>query len=34
MTSKLLRNCLTVADCLMQQQDISSQLSQVCTMTS
>jgi len=34
MTSKLIRNYLTVAECLMQEQDISSQLSQVCTTTS
>jgi len=34
MTSKLIRNYLTVAECLMQEQYISFQLSQVCTMTS
>jgi len=34
MTSKLIRNYLTVGERLMQEQDISSQLSQVCTMTS
>jgi len=34
MTSKLIHNYLTVAECLMQEQDISSQLSQVWTMTS
>jgi len=34
MTSKSIRNYLTVAECLMQEQDIGSQLSQVCTMTS
>jgi len=34
MTSKLICNYLTVAECLMQEQDNSSQLSQVCTMTS
>jgi len=33
MTSKLIRNYLTVAEYLMQEQGISSQLSQVCTMT-
>ena len=34
MTSKLIRSYLTVTECLMQEQDISSQLSQVCAMTS
>jgi len=29
MSSKLIRNYLTVAECLMQEQDISSHLSQV-----
>jgi len=34
MTSKLIRNYLTVAERLMQEQDVSSQLRQVCTTTS
>jgi len=34
MASKLIRNYLTVVECLMQEQDISSQLGQVCAMTS
>jgi len=34
MTSELIRNYLTVAECLMQEQDVNSQLSQVCTITS
>jgi len=34
MTSKLIHNYLTVAESLMQEQDISSQLSQVYTTTS
>jgi len=34
MTSKLIHNYLTVAGRLTQEQDISSQLSQVCTTTS
>jgi len=33
MTSKSIHNYLKVAECLMQEQDISSQLSQVCTTT-
>jgi len=34
MTSKLICNYLAVAECLMQEQHISCQLSQVCKMTS
>jgi len=34
MTSELIHNYLTVAECSMQEQDISSQLSPVYTMTS
>jgi len=34
MTSKLIHNYLIVAEYLMQEQDISSQLSQVYTITS
>jgi len=34
MTCRLIHNYLTVAEYLIQEQDISSQLSQVCTMTS
>jgi len=32
--SNLIHNYLKIAECLMQGQDISSQLSQVCIMTS
>jgi len=34
MTYKLIRNYLIVAECLMQEQDISSELSHMCTTTS
>jgi len=34
MTSELIHTYLMVAEYLMHEQDISSQLSQVCTMTS